>query len=131
MNFSIFILAIFFFVKVTLNGLETPKDCKNYFILFSFFCLHNVVFFAFFIFRIIFEQTSYGTTVHQKGIGANQPIHSFLVACLNPCLQRTNVWVVSPRAWKGLDWFSLPTNKGMDPNAPTYVLFELLYVRKS
>ena len=30
-------------------------------------------------------------------IGANQLIHSFLVGCLNPCLQRTNVWVGSPQ----------------------------------
>ena len=29
-------------------------------------------------------------------IWVNQPIHSFLVGCLNPCLQGTNVWVGSP-----------------------------------
>ena len=28
---------------------------------------------------------------HQCGIWANQPIHSFLVGCLNTCLQGTNV----------------------------------------
>ena len=30
-------------------------------------------------------------------IWANQPIHSFLVGCLNPCLQGTSVWVGSPQ----------------------------------
>ena len=32
-------------------------------------------------------------------IWANQPIHSFLVGCLNPCLQRTSVRVVLPNLW--------------------------------
>ena len=49
-------------VKMTLNGLETPKDCKNQFILFLFFCLHNFITFTFFLF--IFGRTSYGTTVY-------------------------------------------------------------------
>ena len=31
-------------------------------------------------------------------IWTNQPIHLFLVGCLNPCLQETNVQVVSPPA---------------------------------
>ena len=35
--------------------------------------------------------------VPMNGIWANQPIHSFLVGCLNPCLQGTSVWVGSPR----------------------------------
>jgi hypothetical protein len=30
-------------------------------------------------------------------IWANGPIHSFLVECLNPCLQRTSVRVGSPQ----------------------------------
>ena len=38
----------------------------HFFILFSFFCLHNFIIFTFFIFRIIFERTSYGTTVCPK-----------------------------------------------------------------
>ena len=42
-----------------------------------------------------------------QGIWANQPIHSFLIGCLNPCLQETSVRVVLPQPsqW-GLD-FSL------------------------
>jgi hypothetical protein len=32
-------------------------------------------------------------------IWANQPIHSFLVGCLNPCLQGTSVWVGLPQPW--------------------------------
>ena len=36
-------------------------------------------------------------------IWADQPVHSFLVGCLNPCLQGTNVWVVLPQpTWKDL-----------------------------
>ena len=31
-------------------------------------------------------------------IWTNQPIHLFLVGCLNPCIQETNVQVVSPPA---------------------------------
>ena len=31
------------------------------------------------------------------GIWANQPIHSFLVGCLNPCLQGTSERVVLPQ----------------------------------
>ena len=30
-------------------------------------------------------------------IWANQPIHSYLVECLNPSLQGTSVWVGSPQ----------------------------------
>ena len=43
------------------------------------------------------------TNPHEKTIWANQPIHSFLVECLNPCLQGTSVRVGSPqhmKAWK-------------------------------
>ena len=36
-----------------------------------------------------------------KRIWANQPIHSFLVKCLNPCLQETNAGVGSPQPTKG------------------------------
>ena len=35
--------------------------------------------------------------VKWKLIWANQPIHLFLVGCLNPCLQGTSVWVGSPQ----------------------------------
>jgi hypothetical protein len=48
-----------------------------------------------------------------SSIWANQPIslHSFLVGCLNPCFQGTNVWVVSPQptnsklrdVWMGIE----------------------------
>ena len=36
-----------------------------------------------------------------KGVWANQPIHSFLLGCLNPCLQGTSVRVGSPQLAKG------------------------------
>ena len=65
---------------MTLNGLETPKYCKNYFIpiFFSFFCLHYFIFFTcFFIFRIIFGRTSYGTTVTNY-IPTHQTLHTYL-----------------------------------------------------
>jgi hypothetical protein len=48
---------------MTLNSLEVTKCCKNYFILFSFFSLQIFIIFYFFIFRIVFGQTCYGTTV--------------------------------------------------------------------
>ena len=34
-------------------------------------------------------------------IWVNQPIYSFLVGCLNSCLQGTNVRVISPQPWVG------------------------------
>jgi len=40
-------------------------------------------------------------------IWANGPIHSFLVECLNPCLQRTNVRVGSPQPKCGGWWVLL------------------------
>ena len=36
-------------------------------------------------------------TIEGGGIWANRPIHSFLVGCMNPCLQGTNVRLVSPQ----------------------------------
>ena len=40
-----------------------------------------------------------------KEIWVNQPIHSFLVGCLNPCLQGTNVPVGSPQLrWTSWIW---------------------------
>ena len=50
-------------VLMTLNSLEVTKCCKNEFILFLFFNLHNFLIFMSFIFRIIFERTCYGTRV--------------------------------------------------------------------
>ena len=50
-------------VKMTLNSLEVTKCCKKYFILFLFLCLQNILIFTFFIFRIVFGRTCYGTTV--------------------------------------------------------------------
>ena len=47
---------------MTLNGLETTKYCKKN-NLFYFFCLHNFMIFTFYIFRIVFGRTCYGTTV--------------------------------------------------------------------
>ena len=38
--------------------------------------------------------------IGESRIWANQPIQSFFVKCLNPCLQGTNVRVVSPQPWK-------------------------------
>ena len=38
-----------------------------------------------------------GVWAHVPGIWTNQLIHSFLVECLNPCLQRTSVRVGSPQ----------------------------------
>ena len=47
---------------MTLNSLEVTKCCKNYF--FLFFSIFNFFYFLrFFIFRIIFGRTCYGTTV--------------------------------------------------------------------
>ena len=37
------------------------------------------------------------TLPSHTSIRANQPIHSFLVGCLNPCLQGTSVRVCSPQ----------------------------------
>ena len=37
-----------------------------------------------------------------RRIWVNQPIHSFFVGCLNPCLQETNVKSVRPRWWGGV-----------------------------
>ena len=36
-----------------------------------------------------------------KVIWANQPIYSFLVGCLNPCLQETSVRVGLPQPFEG------------------------------
>ena len=35
-----------------------------------------------------------------EGIWVNQPIHSFLVGCLNPCLQGTSVQIVKNNGFK-------------------------------
>ena len=50
---------------MTLNGLETPKHCKTnlFYFRFSIFII-----FSFFVFRIIFERTSYGTTVYDTSL---------------------------------------------------------------
>ena len=48
---------------MTLNGLATRKDCKNNLFYFCFFVFIISHFFWFFTFRIIFERTSYSTTV--------------------------------------------------------------------
>ena len=53
---------------MTLNGLEIKKYCKNSFILFLFFSLHNFLIFCNFIFRIIFGRFCYGTTVHPMAL---------------------------------------------------------------
>ena len=45
----------------------------------------------------------------RTGIWANQPIHSFFVACLNPCLQAISVRVGSPKLNNRL--LSLVTNE--------------------
>ena len=57
---------------------------------------------------IMFKNKCWPTTFHiiitedayrwcQNWIWVNQPIHSFLIGCRNPCLQGTNVRVGSPQ----------------------------------
>ena len=58
-------------------------------------------------------------------IWANQPIHSFLVDCLNPYLQETSVQVVSPQTP-----ISLVSKKPLyglfRPSLPKYGCYELV-----
>jgi hypothetical protein len=71
---------------MTLNSLEVTKCGKKQFILFSFLCLQNFLFFTFFIFRIIFARTSYATTVVE--------IHKTIMNLM------IGVTLHSPHSWK-------------------------------
>ena len=59
---------------MTLNSLEVTKCCKNRFILFLLLCDQIFLIFTFFIFRIIFGRTCYGTTVVATLFNLNYPI---------------------------------------------------------
>ena len=48
---------------MTLNSLEVTKCCKKNYSIFAF-CLQIFQYFIFYIFRIIFGRTCYGTTVY-------------------------------------------------------------------
>ena len=48
------------------------------------------------IWLVITNKTSLNNMLLHRGV-VNQPIHSFLVWCLNPCLQGTSVQVVLPQ----------------------------------
>ena len=52
--------------------------------------------------RVIFKTvTAFGKCSLSEPI---QPIHSFLVGCLNPCLQETSVHVVLPQPFRNVWW---------------------------
>jgi hypothetical protein len=60
-----------------------------------------------------------------KRFWANQPIHSFLVGCLNPCLQGTSARVGSPQPSKSNLFFKFTFCNGWTPWC--YWRFEFKY----